>query len=116
MFLAMQENFMADNFATALAHPALAVHDITHLEGGDLADTEPREKTEHDREAVPLAVPVVGDDRQQPLPFGLRQNLGLLHLKTSSNLAIHQKTLHFLTCPKSIETRTPRILRGRART
>ncbi len=59
--------------------PTLAVHDIVDFEGGDLADTEPREKAEHDREAVPLAVPVVGGDRQQSLPFGLRQNLGLLH-------------------------------------
>ncbi len=25
-------------------------------------------------EAVPLTVPVVGNDRQQPLPFGLRRN------------------------------------------
>ena len=34
---------------------------------------------EHDREAVPLTVPVVSDDRQQPLAFGHRQKLGLLH-------------------------------------
>ncbi len=59
--------------------PTLAVHDIADLERSDLADPEPREKAEHDREAVPLAVPVVCDDRQQPLPFGHRQNLGLLH-------------------------------------
>ncbi len=51
---------------TSDGHPAPAVHDIVDLERGDLADPEPREKAEHDREAVPLAVPVVGDDRQQP--------------------------------------------------
>ena len=50
-----------------------------HLERGDLAHAEPREEAEHDREAVPLAVPVVGDDRQEALAFGARQNLGLLH-------------------------------------
>ena len=32
-------------------------------------------------EAVPLTVPVVGDNRQQPLHIGFRQHLGLLHLK-----------------------------------
>ena len=46
---------------------------------GDLVRPESREKAENDREAVPLAVPVVGDYREQPLPFDLRKNLGLLH-------------------------------------
>ena len=102
MFLAMQENFMADNFATALAHPALAVHDITHLEGGDLADREPREKTEHDREAVPLAVPVVGDDRQQPLPFDLRQNLGLLHPENLIQSGYPSENITFSDLPEVV--------------
>ncbi len=60
-------------------HPAPAVHDIVHPESGDLAHAEPRKKAEHDREAVPPAVPVLRDDREQPLAFGARQNLGLLH-------------------------------------
>ena len=59
------------------ARPPFAVHDIADLEDGDLTHPEPREKAEHAREAVPLAVPVVGDDRQPPLPLDHRQNLSV---------------------------------------
>ncbi len=76
--------------------PALAVHDIAELEGGDLAHAKPREKAEHDREAVPPAVPVVGDDRQPPLPFGLRQNLGLLHPKNLIQSGYPSENIIFL--------------------
>ncbi len=43
-------------------------------------------------EAIPLAVPVVSDDRQQSLHLGFRLYLCLPHLKTSSDHTIYQKT------------------------
>jgi hypothetical protein len=91
---------------------ALAVHDIVHPESGDLAHAEPREKAEHDREAVPLAVPVVGDDRQQPFPFGHRQNRGLLHPENLIQSIYLSENIIFSDLPEVDQKVKPKVSAG----
>jgi hypothetical protein len=81
----------------------LAVHSIANPYWCYLTHAIPREDAEHDREAVPLAVPVICDYRQPPLPISLRQPLARFNLRTSGNLPIRQKIFSFLICPKSIK-------------
>ncbi len=92
--------------------PALAGHDIADLERGDLAHPDPREKAEHDREAVPLAVPVVGNDRQQPLAFGLRQNLGSLHPENLIQSGYLSENIIFSDLPEVDRKVKPKVSAG----
>ena len=92
--------------------PALAIHDNAHPEGGDLTHAEPREKVEHDREAVPLAVPVVDDDRQQPLPFGLCQNPGLLHPENLIQSVYPSENIIFSDVPEVDRKVKPKVSAG----
>ena len=59
--------------------PSRAVQGTADRKRGDLANTEPCKRAEHDREAALLTVPDAGDDRRQPLILDSRQYLGLLH-------------------------------------
>jgi hypothetical protein len=45
-------------------------------------------------------VPLVGDDRQQPLPFGLRQNLGWPHPENLIRFGYPSENIIFFDLPE----------------
>ena len=66
----------------------------------------------HDREAVPLAVPVVGDDRQQPRQSGIRQNLGLLHPENLIQSDYPSENIIFSGLPEVDRKEKPKVSAG----